>query len=144
MGAKVRRPMQTARCTLRFPGPQDAPGIWSAIQAPEFRDVLNLAQAGDLAEIQRRVVDMCADSEKGHSYTWLVERDGGLIGLVELSPEPEPRTWLLSYWITPANWGCGFATEVAARVLQLAFDELAAESVWAGAATWNTARGGVV
>ena len=53
-------------------------------------------------------------------------------------------TFEFGYWIGKAFWGQGYATEAAESLLYFAFDDLKAESVWAGWFFDNPASGRVL
>ena len=44
----------------------------------------------------------------------------------------------LAFWIHPEQWGKGYATEGAQRILRFGFEKLGAKTIWASAGKWNT------
>ena len=62
-----------------------------------------------------------------------------IIGFAGLRPFGDPERIELLYGLSSSHWGQGFATEAAAAVLRVAFDELGLGEVWAGADPPNAA-----
>lgn len=76
---------------------------------------------------------------RSQGYTWTVEEKAGsaIVGQVSLRPLPSSGEWALALWSHPDCWDQSYAPEAARRVLRFAFEELAANRVWAAASTWN-------
>jgi RimJ/RimL family protein N-acetyltransferase len=43
----------------------------------------------------------------------------------------------MAFWSHPDDWGKGYATERAERLLAFGFVEIGAKKIWAGAGKWN-------
>lgn len=67
--------------------------------------------------------------------------DGQFIGMGGLHPA---RGWEIGYWIGRPYWGCGYATEAAARLVEFAFDQKGAERLKASWFHDNPASGRVL
>jgi RimJ/RimL family protein N-acetyltransferase len=62
-----------------------------------------------------------------------------MLGQITLSRIDGDRCWALAFWTHPDDWGKGYASESAQRLLTFGFDVLDAEKIWAGAGEWNVA-----
>ena len=61
----------------------------------------------------------------GVDTIWAVfaKDDGRYIGNASLRPRPErQQDWEIGYYLKPAEWGNGFATEIASRLVRYGFD----------------------
>lgn len=66
--------------------------------------------------------------------------DGRQVGAVTLRRDgPDSPQAMLGYCFAREAWGHGFATEAAAEVLRLGFEDLGLHRMWAGCAPGNTA-----
>ena len=131
--------LRTRRCLLRCPVFADASRLLSAFRSPHFPRLLPLGQISTRAGVESWINETCTAWENESAYTWSVERaeDIGVLGQVTLCMSDRKNRWALSFWIHPDSWGQGYATEASARVMEFAFVELRATSIWAGAAKWN-------
>jgi len=129
----------TPRCALRYPRMTDAGTILGAVTDPLFPTELPIAQLTTLEQIEAAIERRHRRWRAAAAYSWCVERRGtrDFIGMVGLHHEAPAGVWSLGYWIHPAEWRRGYATEISREVLRVAFDELGAEQVVAGAALWN-------
>lgn len=69
---------------------------------------------------------------------------GQLVGMAGLTPTDDPDEAELGYYLAPAQWGFGFATEACGAILDYAFDVAGFASVVAGHFAENPASGGVL
>lgn len=132
--------LNTNRLMLRFPELDDARGIHSAIQSPEFPEQLPLKEMKTVDEFKEWIKSLQKLWQMGQAFSWIVEKEGSkeLIGQITLSKMKEGNEYALAFWIHPEHWKKGFATETVKRILTCVFEELGGEKVWAGAGTWNT------
>ncbi|MCH7231156.1 GNAT family N-acetyltransferase [Glycomyces sp. L485] len=70
---------------------------------------------------------------------WAVRKDGRLIGHAEIKPTEVSGGHELVYALTPASWGTGLGTELAAAIAHYGFDGLGLDQVHATVAAPNTA-----
>ncbi len=133
------RVLFTARSALRYARMTDAAAILAAVLDPLFPEELPIAQRRTLEQIEAAIERRHRRWQTSVAYSWCAElrETGNLLGMVSIGQEESPRVWSLGYWIHPAHWGRGHATEIAREALRVAFDELGAEVVVAGAALWN-------
>lgn len=131
--------LRTPRCLLRCPVFDDAPRLLSAFRSPRFPRLLPLGQISTKAGVESWINEIQTAWENESAYTWSVERaeDVGVLGQITLAKSNAGNRWAIAFWIHPDSWGHGYATEASERVVEFAFRNLAAVSVWAGAATWN-------
>lgn len=68
-------------------------------------------------------------------------KDGGrYIGNASIRPRPERREdWEIGYYLAAADWGKGFGTEMAARLVRYGFEELELPAVYATVYAENVA-----
>lgn len=79
---------------------------------------------------------------QGVGTIWAVfAKDGGrYVGNASLRPRPEKRTeWEIGYYLKPEEWGKGFATEIAQRLVRYGFGELNFAEIFATVDTENGA-----
>jgi ribosomal-protein-alanine N-acetyltransferase len=79
---------------------------------------------------------------KGVDTIWAVfaKDDGRFVGNASLRPRPENRAeWEIGYYLKPDEWGKGFATEIANRLVRYGFGELNFRKIFATVDTENEA-----
>lgn len=97
----------------------------------------------DFMERQQRY-----EREHGHSMWWIGPRDsaeGGAtenIGLCGFQPVPDGSHFEIGWWLRPAYWGNGYATEAARQVLDWVWAEtdharVVAHTVEANVGSWK-------
>lgn len=142
----IDRVLLTERCALRYPQLADAPFILQVVSDARFPRQLPLAQLTTRDKIERAIRRRHHRWQAATTFGWCVETRtrGALVGMVSIGRAAQPQTWTLAYWIHPDGWRQGYATEVATEALRVAFEDLGAEVVEAGAATWNVPSQGVL
>jgi [ribosomal protein S5]-alanine N-acetyltransferase len=80
---------------------------------------------------------------EGKAYRFSIERDGAMIGLVDLDQVTATEA-TLGYWLEQAAWGQGFGLEAAQTIVQFAFADLGLERLKAGHAVDNPASGRIL
>jgi RimJ/RimL family protein N-acetyltransferase len=71
---------------------------------------------------------------KGVDTIWAVfaKDDGRFVGNASLRPRPEEQSeWEIGYYLKPEEWGKGFATEIANRLVRYGFRDLNFKEVFA-------------
>ena len=131
--------LETERMLLRHPNLEDAPEIFSVVQSPEFPEQLPLKEMDSLNKVETWLKRLAEFWEQGQVYSWIMEdHDSGLlIGQVTLSKIGGDNRWALAFWTHPNQWGKGYASEGAERLIRFAFEELGAKAIWAAAGKWN-------
>lgn len=87
----------------------------------------------DDAQIRARLA-FELDNQHVHGCTyWPIETHAGApVGTCGLKPRPEPRVLELGYYLAPAFWGGGYATEAARAVRDHAFAAYDIDALFAG------------
>jgi RimJ/RimL family protein N-acetyltransferase len=143
--ARTPRPprlqLRTERLTLR---PFE---IADAERVTEIGSVWNVARNLRLApwptgvELNRTwLATHPAEWRAGTDYRFAIVCGGRLIGCVDVD-EIEGGAGTLGYWLEPAAWGHGYATEAARAAIGFAFDKLRLDAIWSGHAFDNPASG---
>lgn len=81
--------------------------------------------------------------EAGEAYRFAIERDGRLIGIVDID-EIAGAEGELGYWLEQAAWGQGYALEAARAVVAFAFGAPALQRLRSAHAVDNIASGNVL
>jgi RimJ/RimL family protein N-acetyltransferase len=79
-------------------------------------------------------------------WIWAITLRGskGLIGMVGLTPDMDDGSAELGYWLSPVDWGKGYATEAARAVVSYGFDTLGLRGLKSSFFTDNPASGRVL
>lgn len=131
----------TARLLLRPLQTADLAPLFTIQQDPVAMRHTHVATAPDAAA-QRLKAWEAERTRRGFAPWVLAGRDTGeVIGWGGLGVDPFDPGWgpEISYFLAPAAWGRGLATELVAAALSLAFDELALPAVSAFAMADNRA-----
>jgi ribosomal-protein-alanine N-acetyltransferase len=133
--------LKTEHLILRYPQLTDAAEILAAVTSPQFPERLPLKEMSTACEIEAWLRRLQENWAAGLGFSWVAEDRGSgkLSGQVTLSRTEGEHVWALAFWIHPEDWGKGYATEGAGRVLVFGFEQLGAEKIWAGAGEWNKA-----
>src|SRR6185503_18944478 len=70
----------------------------------------------------------------GVETIWAVfaKDDGRYVGNASLRPRPErQKDWEIGYYLKPAQWGNGFATEIASRLVRYGFEIAGLDKIYA-------------
>ena len=136
--------LATARLRLRPSVPGDA------VQALVIQSDWDVTRMLSMASFPPKLVDLTAwfathEQEwiDGKAYRFAVERDGAMIGLVDLDQVTATEA-TLGYWLEQAAWGQRFGLEASQAVLQFAFAELGLQRLKAGHAADNPASGRIL
>jgi ribosomal-protein-alanine N-acetyltransferase len=71
---------------------------------------------------------------RGVDTIWAVfaKDDGRYVGNASLRPRPErQKDWEIGYYLKPEEWGKGFATEIAVRLVQFGFENAGLKDIYA-------------
>ena len=136
----------TKRCRLRYPTRADFPHIWSASRVPGFNDGMMWDPPSTREELEVPLKNSQESWEKGTAFSWTAETKGKgeFIGRIAIRTTDHPQEWSLGYWTHPTLQKRGYATELAAAVLDFGFTRLCATRIIAEHATWNDASGKVL
>lgn len=138
------RPITTERLMLRPTRPTDAV---RAVAIRSAWDVSrNLSRASfppDPPEIARWFADHEGEWQRGEAYRFAIERDGAMIGVIDLDGLARGEAHL-GYWLDRGAWGCGYASEAGAALIRFAVSEVGLTVLRAGHASDNPASGRVL
>lgn len=135
-------PIRTERLLLRLPGPRDVEQIRRAGNYPQVARgtympyPLGRARAAQIVARRRR------EARAGRSLGLVISerRTGRIIGMIGLGAiDRHDRGAELYYWITPSEWGRGYASEAARAMLAVAFGRMRLHRVTAHVHTLNSA-----
>ena len=71
---------------------------------------------------------------RGVDTIWAVfaKDDGRFVGNASLRPRPErQKDWEIGYYLKPEEWGKGFATEIASRLVHFGFETAGLREIYA-------------
>lgn len=118
----------------------DARLVFQALNIEGMTDGLLDDAPSTLEEVVERLAEDERRWSKGTAFAFAVLERRVLVGRADLRPDPHVPTALnLGFWIAKPRWGHGLATDTARVALRVAFEDLAVDEVWAGAASWNGA-----
>jgi [ribosomal protein S5]-alanine N-acetyltransferase len=144
----LRWPLRTGRLLVRPPGLADVDEIAAAISDPRIaRATLNIPypyrRADALRFIERSRRRRYA--EESLSLILVGRKSGRILGGVSLFGFDWDRSKAeVGYWITPSEWGKGYAPEAVHRIARAAFRELKIHRLQAGTFEFNSASGRVL
>ncbi len=93
---------------------------------PNLRRYLGMNKLGNNLIKNRKYFDENKYNDKDY-YRWTIVKkdDNKILGCIYLNIHDEKaRTAGIDYWIREDEWGCGYVTEAAQRILDFAFDTL--------------------
>ncbi|MBH0237834.1 GNAT family N-acetyltransferase [Methylobrevis albus] len=135
--------LATARLWLDPPQRSDAPALAEALaDLGVARWLSRVPHPYSLADAYA-FIDGCAFAAmlgEAHTFAVRLVADGGarplvgMVGLQGLPADPE-----LGYWIAPAHWGRGLASEAAAAVVAFGFETLGVAAIRSGVFEGNAA-----
>ena len=87
----------------------------------------------EIAEgLWKKLIEDFYPSGKTTIYGAFAKDDERYIGHCSIRPRPlKPEEWEIGYVLTKENWGKGFATEIASRLIKYGFEELKLPEVFA-------------
>ncbi len=137
-----RPDLATTRLSLRRPARHDVEGIVSIVGDWEVARRLARVPHPYGPDDARFFLDQVVPAE----WVWAITLRGEnrLIGAVGLTPEGDADTAELGYWLSPAHWGRGIATEAAQAVVDFGFERLGLARLTSGYFENNPAPGRVL
>ena len=93
------------------------------------RGALNPRQADAL---WRKLMDEFYPNGVDTIWAVFAKDDGRYVGNASLRPRPErQKDWEIGYYLKPLEWGKGFATEIASRLVRYGFEVAGLEEIYA-------------
>lgn len=93
---------------------------------PNLRKYLGMSKVGNNLIKNRDYFDENKYNDKDY-YRWTIvkKEDNKILGCIYLNiHDKKAKTAGIDYWIREDEWGCGYVTEAAKRILEFAFDTL--------------------
>ena len=134
----------TERLILRPTRPSDA--VCAVAIRSAWEVSRNLSRASfppDPHEIARWFADHGREWQSGEAYRFAIECDGAMIGVIDLDGLARGEAHL-GYWLDPAAWGRGYASEAGAALVRFADSEVGLTMLRAGHASDNPSSGRVL
>ena len=133
--------LETARCVLSCVSDDDVESVWSATRYPGFNDGMPWNAPKSKSEIFPKTQHHLGQWLEGNEFVFSIRSgiDNGFIGRVAIRREEGDSVWSVGFWVHPAFWGKGFATEASGAIIDFGFDRLAAKKIIAAHALWNAA-----
>jgi RimJ/RimL family protein N-acetyltransferase len=121
----------TARLTLRPFRPDDAPALFTIVQAPNIMQYFPGPPTYDMARVESIIARQLEAWETYGRTFWAMEwrANNALIGWCGLQYLPATEETEVGYLLAHAYWGQGIATEAARRSVAYGFDELALDMI---------------
>ncbi|MBB6452620.1 hypothetical protein HNQ94_001066 [Salirhabdus euzebyi] len=133
--------LETNRLTLQPFIKEDATRIRDLANDKELSAILGLPHPYELQYAEDWIEMQPKQIKDGVEYplTILGKEIMEVIGTITLRIDKGNNKGELGYWIGRNYWGNGFATEAVNRVVELGFNELNLNKIWASAVTKNKA-----
>ncbi len=119
-------PLESERLLFRKTTKDDIDEFFFIQLNPNLRRYLGMTKVGNNLIKNRKFFDESVYDNKDF-YRWtIVKKDGNkILGCIYLNiHDKKARTAGIDYWIREDEWGCGYVTEAAQRILEFAFDTL--------------------
>ncbi len=122
--------IETVRLLLRPLGDKDVDELVPLVSDPELPKLMSWNAHKTREETDEWVLRQSEARARGTGLLWGIEKDGHIAGCIGLSGIRWHDRALrvdraeLGYWIAPALWGQGLATEAARAVVAFGFDDL--------------------
>jgi RimJ/RimL family protein N-acetyltransferase len=129
--------ISTLRLCLRPARLEDLSSIEVALSDSRFPSDLPLARMLRESSLSSWLKRMTPEPSKPTLWAITTIGEDTCIGTVALVEERLPKTWWLSYWLTPAEWNKGLASEAVAALLSSAAQREPYEKVVAVTARSN-------
>ena len=139
--------LRTARLVLRPFTPEDAPAVEHSVSHWEVaRETAAIPHPYPEGGAAVWIATHAALHEGDRALMLAVTRadTGEVIGAVDLRLNFVEERGVLGYWMAPASWGQGFATEAARELVRYGFEELGLHRIHADCLTRNPGSAAVL
>lgn len=119
-------PLESERLIYRRTVKSDIDEFFFIQLNPNLRKYLGMSKVGNNLIKNRDYFDENKYNDKDY-YRWtIVKKEGNkILGCIYLNiHDKKAKTAGIDYWIREDEWGCGYVTEAAKRILEFAFDTL--------------------
>ncbi|MDO6385338.1 GNAT family N-acetyltransferase [Uliginosibacterium sp. 31-12] len=115
--------LRTPRLLLRKPLPSDAEAVFARLSGEtQVTRYLGWAPHAELRQTRQLISLDLLRWDRGAGWTWLIEEDGSVIGLLQLT-RIEPHLLRLGCMLTPTHWGRGLMSDALRALLATAFTQ---------------------
>jgi RimJ/RimL family protein N-acetyltransferase len=122
----------------------DAVALFSTVSSEEFPSSLFLAKIETLEQAKSWCLDRISDWETGKCYVWTCCLSSDLVVVGQVTLLPRDDCLALAYWVKPAFWGQGVATQMCKSLLFHIYSTGYRGTIWAGVNSWNTRSSSVL
>jgi RimJ/RimL family protein N-acetyltransferase len=139
---KERPALETERLMLRRPDARDVGPIMAIVG--DWEVVRRLARVPH--PYHETDAHFFLNTVVPNEWVWAItlRESGELVGMVGLTPEADPNTAELGYYVARAHWGNGIATEAAGSVVHYGIHALCLRRIRSGHFVDNPASGRVL
>lgn len=119
-------PLESERLIYRRTVKSDIDEFFFIQLNPNLRKYLGMSKVGNNLIKNRDYFDENKYNDKDY-YRWTIvkKEDNKILGCIYLNiHDKKAKTAGIDYWIREDEWGCGYVTEAAKRILEFAFDTL--------------------
>lgn len=119
-------PLESERLIYRRTVKSDIDEFFFIQLNPNLRKYLGMSKVGNNLIKNRNYFDESKYNEKDY-YRWTIvkKEDNKILGCIYLNiHDKKAKTAGIDYWIREDEWGCGYVTEAAKRILEFAFDTI--------------------
>ena len=119
-------PLESERLLFRKTTKDDIDEFFFIQLNPNLRRYLVMTKVGNNLIKNRKFFDESVyDNKDFYRWTIVKKEDNKILGCIYLNiHDKKARTAGIDYWIREDEWGCGYVTEAAQRILEFAFDTL--------------------
>ena len=119
-------PLESERLLFRKTTKDDIDEFFFIQLNPNLRRYLGITKVGNNLIKNRKFFDESVyDNKDFYRWTIVKKEDNKILGCIYLNiHDKKARTAGIDYWIREDEWGCGYVTEAAQRILEFAFDTL--------------------
>lgn len=119
-------PLESERLLFRKTTKDDIDEFFFIQLNPNLRRYLGMTKVGNNLIKNREFFDESVyDNKDFYRWTIVKKEDNKILGCIYLNiHDKKARTAGIDYWIREDEWGCGYVTEAAQRILEFAFDTL--------------------
>lgn len=119
-------PLESERLIYRRTVKSDIDEFFFIQLNPNLRKYLGMSKVGNNLIKNRDYFDENKYNDKDY-YRWTIvkKEENKILGCIYLNiHDKKAKTAGIDYWIREDEWGCGYVTEAAKRILEFAFDTL--------------------
>ena len=141
----VQPVLKTKRLVLRPFTFADAPALEALAGLREVADTtLNIPHPYPKGAAAVWIATHPVAWDSGTGVVFAIVHEGELCGVIDIVRDVRHQSGELGYWIAPADWGKGFATEAVVEMIRFGFEDLGLHRIHAAHFTRNPASGRVM